>query len=211
MDQSPKWLPNVADAPWSALAEAMQHGLPVPTGFVVAPQTPEAGVRAAYEELKIRSKTHFVAVRSPVHALINVIGSDALLHTLRRFWTESPEARILVQQMIHSAWCGSARWHRKNLRIKANEGMMMLDPDTYLIHAETRARTRRTLEPKQRKTIRHVDGTLRTVSREGNREPMTANQLKLIADLARRAQAGLTWAIDDLDRIWLISLEKEKW
>src|SRR5215813_366640 len=144
MDQPLKWLPDAG-------------GLPVPAGFIVFRSTPEPDIRAAYEQLKIREKTHFLAVRGPSHAVLNVIGPDALIHTLRRFWTESPGAPILIQRMIPAIWCGKAQWHRNNLRIKANEGMMLLDPDTYLVNTTTGKCTRRVLEPKQRKMIRHVD------------------------------------------------------
>ena len=76
MDQPLKWLPNAG-------------GLPLPAGFIVFRSTPEPDIRAAYEQLKIREKTHFVAVRGPTHAVLNVIGPDALIHTLRRLWSES--------------------------------------------------------------------------------------------------------------------------
>src|SRR5207237_4082521 len=121
------------------------------------------------------------------HVVLNVIGPDALIHTVRRFWAESPGAPILVQRMIHSIWCGKAQWHRKNLRIKANEGMMVLDPDTYLVNSATGKCIRRTLEPRQRKMIRHVDGSARVVAREGDRTPMPAEYLVEIARLAARA------------------------
>ncbi|MBI2151079.1 MAG: hypothetical protein HYU27_10820, partial [Acidobacteria bacterium] len=193
--------------PWAAIAQAMRDGLPAPNGFIVFPRTAEKDIRGAYEELKIREKTHFLAVRGPSHAALNVIGPDPLLQTLRRLWRESPEAPILVQRMIHSMWCGKAQWHGKNLRVKANEGMLLLDPDAYLVNAATGRCARKTLEPKQRKMIRHVDGTPRTVEREGARAPITADQLKSVAELATRAKADISWAIDDQDRIWLIGLE----
>lgn len=192
MDERLKWLSDAA-------------GLPVPAGFVVSHHTPENDIRAAYEELKTREKTHFVAVRGPSHAVLNVIGPDQLIHTLRRLWAESAGAPLLVQRMIHSMWCGKAQWHKNNLRIKANEGMLVLDPDTYLFNTTTGKCTRRTFEPKQRKMIRHVDGTTRTVERTGDRTPMTAEQLKGVAHLAEGAQTDIAWALDDQDRIWLIS------
>lgn len=183
----------------------MRDGLPVPNGFVVFPRTAEKDIRSAYEELKIREKTHFIAVRGPSHAVLNVIGPDPLIHMLRRLWRESPEAPILVQRMIHSTWCGKAECHRKNLRVTANEGMLILDPDTYLVNAETIRCVRKTLAPKQRKMIRHVDGTTRTVERERDRTPMSGDQLKSVAGLASRAKTSIGWAIDDSDRVWLIS------
>src|SRR5215471_14555018 len=157
MDQPLKWLPDAG-------------GLPVPAGFIVFRCTPEQDVRAAYEELKTREKTHFVAVRGPTHAVLNVIGPDRLIHTLRRLWTETPDAPVTVQRMIHSMWCGKAEWHGKDLTITANE----------------------------RKMIRHVDGTAKIVERQGSREPMPAEYLAKVAELATRAGSDITWAIDDL-------------
>ena len=66
MDQRLKWLTNT-------------EGLPVPAGYIVLPTTPEVAIRAAYEELKLRVKVHFVAVRGPTHAVLNVIGPDTLI------------------------------------------------------------------------------------------------------------------------------------
>src|SRR5579864_199323 len=134
---------NADGTPWKALGSAMRSGLPVPAGYIVYPATPEADIRAAYEELKVREKTHFLAVRAPSHAVLNVIGPDPLVHTLRRLWAETPDSSVLVQRMVHAMWCGKARWHRKNLHIEANEGMMVLDPDTYLVNSETGKCTRR--------------------------------------------------------------------
>ena len=209
MNQPLKWLPDAAGTPWAALADARRNGLPAPNGYIVFPATAEMDIRNAYEELKVREKTHFLAVRGPSHAVLNVIGPDPLIHTLRRLWTESPDAPIFVQRMIHAIWCGKAQWHKKNLRVKANEGMLILDPDTYLLNAETGRCTRRTLEPKQRKMIRHVDGSARVVEREGERMPMSADQLKSVAELAMKAKADIGWAIDDLDRPWLISVNAD--
>jgi hypothetical protein len=180
--------------------------MPVPAGFIVAASVPEERIRAAYEELKIRERIHFVAVRGISHPMLNVIGPDQLIHTLRRLWMESPDSVVLVQTMIHSMWCGKAQWQRRNVQIKANEGMMLLDPDTYLVNTVTGRCIRRALEPKQRKMIRHVDGGARVVQRESERTPMTADQLKSVADLAVRAGKDIGWAIDDNDRLWLISV-----
>lgn len=200
------WLATAMDTPWGSLAEAIRLGLPVPDGFVVGPQTAEGQIRDAYEELKIRTKTHFLAVRGPSHAVLNLIGPDQLIHTLRLFWSEAPDSVVLVQRMVPANWCGKAQWHRKNLRIKANEGMMILDPDTYLFSTANGKCIRKSIEPRQRKMIRHVDGTSRTVERQGERTLMTPEQLKSVADLAARAKADITWALDDQDRAWLISL-----
>jgi hypothetical protein len=201
-----KWLPDADATPWQTLGMAMRAGLPVPSGFIVLPFAREERIRVAYEQIKIREKTHFVAVRGPSHAVLNVMGSDALIHALRRLSAESAEVPVLVQRMVHAMWCGKTHWHRKNLRIKANEGMMILDPDTYLINSATGKAIRRTLEPKQRKMIRHVDGSARVVEREGERTPMPAEHLAKIADLAVRVDGDIAWAVDDLDQVWLVSI-----
>lgn len=200
------WLATATDTPWRSLAEAIGAGLPVPEGFVVCPQTSEQEIRDAYEELKMRTKTHFLAVRGPSHAVLNLIGPDPLVHTLRRLWSESPDTAVLIQRMVPATWCGKAQWHRKNLRIKANEGMMILDPDTYLFNTETGKCIRKSIEPKQRKMIRYVDGTPRTLERDGERMLLTADQLNKVAELAVRAKADITWALDDQHRVWLISV-----
>ncbi len=207
MDQSLGWLPDAKGTIWEGLGLAKQAGLPVPAGFLVFPSTADEQIRSTYEELKLREKTHFVALRGISHAVLNVIGPDQVMHALRRLWMESPESPVLVQRMVHAIWCGKAQWHRRNLRIKANEGMMILDPDTYLVNSITGNCTRRTLEPKQRKMIRYVDGTSRVVEREGERAPMPTGQLKQIGDLAARAGKDIGWAIDDKERVWLISIE----
>jgi hypothetical protein len=205
MDQCLRWLPDAAETPWEPLGKAMHNGVPVPNGYIVMPTNPEQDIRAAYEELKVREKTHFLAVRGASHAVLNVIGPDTLIHTLRRFWAESATVPVLVQRMVHAMWSGKAQWHRKNLRIKANEGMMVLDPDTYLVNAATGKCTRHELEPKQRRMIRHVDGSSKVVEREGERSPMPPKQLAAIAELASKVGADISWAIDDREKIWLIS------
>jgi hypothetical protein len=116
MDRPLNWLQNVTDAPWSRLAEALRAGLPVPNGFTAARQDPEETVRAAYEQLKIRERTHFVAVRAPSHAVLETLGPDALIHTMRRLWAEAPDAVLLVQRMVNAAWCGKASWFGKTAR-----------------------------------------------------------------------------------------------
>jgi hypothetical protein len=178
----------------------------VPAAFIVFASTTEQQIRAAYEELRLRERIHFVAVRGISHPVLNVIGPDQLIHTLRRLWTESPNGTMLVQTMIHAMWCGKAQPHPRNVQIKANEGMMMLDPDTYIVNGASGKCIRRALEPKQRKMIRHVDGTSKIVQREGERIPMTSEQLKNVADLAVRTAKDIGWAIDDNDRLWLISI-----
>jgi len=206
MDDSPKWLPDAAGTAWEPLAAAMKKGLPVATGYIVAKSTSEDELRAAYERLKVREKTHFVAVRGASHAVLNVIGPDALVYTVRRFWAESPDAPVLIQRMIHAVWCGKAHRHRNNLRIKANEGMLILDPDTYLVNGATGKCIRRSLEPKQRKMIRHVDGAAKVIEREGERVSISNEDLARITELAAQADHDIGWAIDDLDKIWLVSL-----
>ena len=188
-----------------AAGNGMRAGLPVPSGYIVVRSTVEEDIRAAYERLKFREKTHFLAVRGSTHAVLNVIGPDPLVHTLRRLWVESPDVPVLVQRMIHSLWCGKAQWYRKNLRIKANEGMMVLDPDSYLVNSATGKCTRRTLGPKQRKMIRHVDGSAKVVEREGERTPMPSEYLAKIAELAVWAGKDIGWAVDDMEKVWLIS------
>src|SRR5438876_5602506 len=203
MDQPLDWLPGAEGTVWVALGIAKQAGLPVPAGFIVFASTCEERIRSTYEELKIREKTHFVALRGISHAMLNVIGPDQVIHTLRRLWLESAQSPVLVQRMIPAIWCGKAQWHRKNLRIKANEGMMVLDPDTYLVNSATGKCIRRTLEPRQRKMIRHVDGTAKVVEREGERIPMSAEYLAKVAELAVRAGGSIGWVIDDLEKVWL--------
>src|SRR5262245_56318659 len=206
MDESVKWLPDAAGTAWEALGIALRSGLPVPAGYVVSQATSESQIRQGYDDLKIREKTHFLAVRGASHAVLNVIGPDSLIHTLRRFWAEAPDSEVLVQRMVHTIWCGKANWHRKNLRIKANEGMMVLDPDTYLMNTATGKCIRRTLEGKQRKMILHVDGSSRVVERNNDRTPMPDEQLAKVAELAKRSGTDIGWAIDDLEKVWLISL-----
>ena len=167
---------------------------------------PEEQLRAAYEDLKVREKTHFVAVRGASHAVLNVIGPDALVHAVRRFWAESPDSPVMIQRMVHAVWCGKAHWQRKHLRIQANEGMLLLDPDVYIVNSATGKCIRRNLEVRQRKMIRHVDGTARIVEREGERTPMPNEHLAEIAELAVRADTDIGWAIDDLDKVWLVSI-----
>ena len=205
MDDGLMWLPDADNTAWAALGSLMRAGLPVPAGFVVPRTTPEGQVRAAYEDLKLRERTHFVAVRGASHPILNVIGPDRLVHTLRRLWMESPDAPLLIQRMIHSMWCGKAEVQQENTQITANEGMMILDPDTYVVDPTGKC-IRQTLQPRQRKMIRHVDGSAKTVQREGEREPMPGDCLKRIADLAARAATETGWAIDDNDRLWLISI-----
>src|SRR5438132_14128498 len=125
MSDSLRWLPDATGTPWAALSDAMRAGLAAPAGFIVLPSAGEQRSRAAHEELKIRERTHFLAVRGVTHPVLNVIGPDTLMHTLRRLWTESPDSPVLIQRMVPAVWCGKAQWHRKNLRIKANEGMMI--------------------------------------------------------------------------------------
>src|SRR5690242_3706371 len=102
MDEAIMWLPEASNTAWAPLANAMRNGLPVPAGFIVVANAGEQQIRAAYEDLKIREKTHFVAVRGASHPILNAIGPDQLIHTVRRLWMESPDAPLLIQRMIHS-------------------------------------------------------------------------------------------------------------
>jgi phosphoenolpyruvate synthase/pyruvate phosphate dikinase len=206
MNEPLKWLPAASGTKWDRLGRAMSAGLPVPAGFIVARRSWEEQIRAGYEELKVREKTHFIAVRGDSHAVLNLLGADALIHTLDRFWAESPEALLLVQRMIAAAWCGNAHWHRKNLRIQANEGMMLMDPDVYLVNSATGKCIRRALVGKQRKMIRYVDGLSKVVEREGERSGMPEELLAKIAELAVQVDGDISWAVDDLDKAWLISV-----
>ncbi len=203
---TPKWLRDVDATSWATLAEALRRGMCVPNGFVVAAATPEEEIRSAYEELQIQEKTHFVAVRGSSHAMLNVIGPDTLIHTLRRLCLESPDAPILIQRMIHAAWSGKAERQRRSLRVRANEGMLLLDPDTYYLNEVTGKCVRKVIESKQRRMIRHVDGTAKTVERKGDRQIMSSYQLAAVANLIQRAEADISWAIDDQGRVWLIGV-----
>jgi hypothetical protein len=167
---------------------------------------PEEQIRAAYEELKLREKTHFVAVRGSTHAVLNVIGPDPLVHTLRRLWLETSDAPVLVQRMIHSLWCGKTQQDGENLTIKANEGMLLLDPDTYVLKGSSAQCIQQTLEPKQRKMIRHVDGSSKVVERLGLRTPMPAELLEQV----RKLGPDTGWAIDDLEKVWLLACAEGK-
>jgi hypothetical protein len=181
--------------------------LPVPDGFVACPKTSEREIREAYDELKIRMKTHFLAVRGPTHAVLNLVGPDPLIHALRRLWAESPDASVLIQRMVPSMWCGKAHADGRIVNITANEGLMIFDPDKYVFDREDGVCLRKSIEPRQRKMLRYVDGTLRTVEREGERPLLTDDQLKTVANLAVKADGKITWALDDQDRAWLISLQ----
>src|SRR5262245_1601027 len=202
MSEQILWLRDVQSGHWSALGTALRAGLPVPGGFVASPDTPEKAIRQGYEDLKLHEFTHYVAVRSPSHALLDVIGADQLIHTLRRLRLELPGAEVLVQAMVNSAWCGTAAWEGKNLRIRAAEGLQCLDSDMYLFNTTTRKCTRRTLYQRPRKVFRAVDGTTRTMEIIGERRPLEPKYLEAIAQLAERAESDITWVLDDR-RVWL--------
>src|SRR6478736_2706434 len=106
MDQPLMWLPDVNGTEWKPLAEAARRGLPVPVGFIALRSSEEIDIRGAYEKIKLHERTHFLAVRGATHAILNVIGPDRLVHILRRLWSESSEAAVLVQRMVPSMWCG---------------------------------------------------------------------------------------------------------
>jgi hypothetical protein len=203
MSEQILWLKDVQSGHWLALGAALRAGLPVPSGFLALHDTPEKAIRRAYEDLKLNEYTHYLAVRSPSHALIDVIGTDQIIHTLRRLWMELPGAEVLVQAMVNSTWCGTAAWEGKNLRIRAAEGLQCLDSDMYLFNTTTRKCTRRTLYQRPRKVFRAVDGTTRTMEIIGERRPLEPKYLEAIAVLAERAESDVTWVLDDR-RVWLI-------
>lgn len=198
------WLSDADGTAWKPLAEAARRGLPVPAGFIVLRGAEEAAIRGAYERIKLHERTHFVAVRGATHAILNVIGPDRLVHTLRRLWSESAEAAVLVQRMVHSMWCGKVQSDGNNLQITANPGMMLLDPNMYVVDRKSGTCTQRNLAPRQRKMIRHVDGSAKVVAWTGERVPMPEEYLSKIVALALKADTDIGWAIDDLDKIWLI-------
>jgi hypothetical protein len=208
MTEQIHWLRETCDGRWARLGEALRAGLPVPEGFVVQPGAGEEAVRSAYEELKVREHTHFVAVRGPDHALLDVIGGDALTHTLHRIWTESPQSPILIQCMVNGSWCGKASWEAKNLRVRASEGLRCLDPDLYLYNTTTNKCTRRTLYQQPRKAFRAVDGRTRTMEITGERRPLDLKYLEAIADLAKHGAGEITWVLDHR-RVWLLSIIRD--
>lgn len=176
----------------------------MPAGFIALRSAGELDIRAAYEQIKLRERTHFLAVRGATHAILNVIGPDKLVHTLRRLWSESSEAAVLVQRMVHSMWCGKAQADGNNLRITANQGMTLLDPDMFIVERKSGTCIHRSLAPRQRRMIRHVDGSAKVVAGEGERVPMPHEYISKIVALALKADTDVGWAIDDLEKIWLL-------
>jgi hypothetical protein len=199
------WLPETDGTVWRTLADAARRGLPVPAGFIALQTAAETDIRAAYERLKLQEKTHFLALRGATHAILNVIGPDRLVHTLRRLWSESPDTPVLVQRMVHSTWCGKTQSDATSLRITANQGMMLLDPDIYVIDRRSGTCIERSLAPTQRRMIRHVDGSAKVVAGERERSSLPEEYLAGIAALAAQAGADIGWGIDDLDKIWLLA------
>lgn len=206
MNQGLKWLQEAAGTRWSRLSEAIASQLPVPDGFVVLRQTPERVIRDAYEDIKIREKTHFVAVRGPSHAVLNIVTPDQVILNVRRFWAEDPSAELLVQRMIHSSWCGKVQRNDEVCKVTANEGMMVFDPDLYIFAIRDGACIRKEVQQRQRKMIRHVDGSSKTVDVKQERKGLSEEQLRTVLNLADRAGSEIGWALDDQDREWLISL-----
>lgn len=200
-----RWLSDVDDGHWSRLGAAARLSLPVPRGFVATSRTPEENIRTAYDELKVREHTHYVAIRTPAHAVIEIIGNDAVIHVLGRVWSEVSAGEVLVQSMVNASWCGKAVWEGKNLRIRASEGLQCLDPDMYLLNASTGRCTRRTLYQRPRKVFRGVDGTTRTMEVLAERHPMNSADLESVLALAGKAETSITWALDDR-RVWLLSV-----
>ena len=60
MQEPIKWLVEADQTPWTALANALRKGFPVPNGFLVFPRTAEGDIRDACDELKIREKPIYV-------------------------------------------------------------------------------------------------------------------------------------------------------
>jgi hypothetical protein len=207
MAEQIQWLREIQNGPWARLGEAVRAGLPVPNGFAVQAGGDERAIRTAYDDLKIREYTHYVAVRTPAHAVLDVIGGDALIHTLHRVWPEGPDAPVLVQCMVNGSWCGKASWEGKNLRIRASEGLRALDPDTYLFNTTANKCTRRTLYQQPRKVFRGVDGRTRTMEITGERQPLETKYMEAIAELAKSAGGEITWILDD-SRVWLLSVAR---
>jgi hypothetical protein len=199
-----QWMPNIESSRWRRLAELANCEIPVPYGFEVKPRCPESMIRAAYGELKTREHTHFVAVRGPQHSVIEVIGSDRLVHTINAVWAQDPEAGILVQAMVNSTWCGKAWCEDKNFRIHASAGLLCLDPDIYLMGPAGDC-LKQTMFPKPRKVFRGVDGTTKRMEIHGERVSLDTEYLAAIGELARRAGGEITWSVDDRG-LWLISL-----
>ena len=200
------WLRDLQDGPWSGIADAMRKGIPVPDGFVVRPETPEREIRDAYEELKTKEHTHYVAVRGGIRAQLDVIGPDRLIHSLRESWNESPGGERLIQAMINAAWSGNARRDHKGLRISAAEGLLCLDPDVYLMQGSSAKTRKRTLYQQPRKVFRGVDGRTRTMEIIGERKPLESKYLEAIQELAERVGTDITWKLDDRG-IWLVGTE----
>jgi hypothetical protein len=55
--------------------------------------------------------------------------------------------------------------------------------------------------------IRRVDGTSRIIQSDGRHTPLRAEQLEAIAKLAEKAQADITWALDDR-QVWLLGITR---
>ena len=199
-----QWMPNVESLRWQRLGQLANCGLRVPSGFVVEPRCPESMIRAAYGELKIREYTHYVAVRGPQHSVIEVIGNDRLVHTINAVWGQTPDAEILVQAMINSTWCGKVCREEQNLRIQASAGLLCLDPDIYLLGPAGEC-IEQTLFRKPRKVFRGVDGTTKRMEVQDERVPLEPVYLAAIAEIAKQAEADISWSLDDRD-LWLISL-----
>src|SRR5947208_17066637 len=132
MDQPLDWLPGAEGTVWVALGIAKQAGLPVPAGFIVFASTREQRIRSTYEELKIREKTYFVALRGLSHAVLNVLGPDQVMHALRRLWTEAPESPWWVNAMVTASGAEKHICTRRIRRIKPKEGRKILIPTTTL-------------------------------------------------------------------------------
>jgi hypothetical protein len=199
------WLGKVQEGPWAALGQAIRAGAPVPDGFIVEPNTPESEVRTAYDELKLRQFTHFVAMRGPQNAALDVVGTDPVIYKLRAMRSEWPEAPILIQAMVNGNWCGQATWEGTNLVVRASEGLRNLDPDIYVFDTVTNECESRTIHPHPRKVFRAIDGRTRTMEVAGERQPLDIGSLKAIAEVAKNSPGGISWCLDDRGA-WVISV-----
>jgi hypothetical protein len=187
----------------------MQAGAPVPDGFVVEPGMAENDVRTAYEELKMRQFTHFVAVRGPENAVLDVVGTDPVIYKLRGMRSEWPKAPILIQTMVNGNWCGQATWEGTNLIVRASEGLRNLDPDIYVFDTVTNECENCTMHSHPRKVFRAVDGRTRTMELTGERQPLDGASLQAIAEIAKNSPTGISWALDHRGA-WLISVLGER-
>ncbi len=51
----------------------------------------------------------------------------------------------------------------------------------------------------------NVDGSTGVVEQDGGRTPIPAEYMAKISELEGRARSDISWAIDDSEKVWLIS------